>query len=149
MRQTYDKLVSLASHLQSPLLLLLRLYWGAQFILAGKGKLTNIEKVFEFFQGLHIPLPLASAYLVGSTELLGGMLLVLGLGSRLAAIPLSITMIVAYLTAHIEATRNILSDPENFIDQAPFLFLLVTLILLAFGPGRFSLDAWLEKKIRL
>ncbi|MDO8461470.1 MAG: DoxX family protein [Deltaproteobacteria bacterium] len=144
--ETYRRLTSLFDSLQAPLLLLLRLYWGSLFFMAGKGKLTNIGRVVDFFSSLHIPMPLFNAYLVGFTELIGGALLFLGLFSRLAAIPLAISMVVAYLTAHIEATHQIFRDPENFISQAPFLFLLTALLVLAFGPGRFSVDTFLRKR---
>jgi putative oxidoreductase len=42
--------------------------------------------------------------------------------------------------------RAIVSDPEKFTGAAPFMFLLVALIVLAFGPGAFSLDRVLIKK---
>lgn len=144
--ENYRRLTSLFDSLQSPLLLVLRLYWGALFLMAGKGKLTNIDRVVDFFTSLHIPMPLFNAYLVGCTELVGGALLFLGLFSRLASLPLTISMVVAYLTAHIEATHQIFKDPENFVAQAPFLFLLTSLLVLAFGPGRFSVDAFLRKR---
>ena len=60
--------------------------------------------------------------------------------SRLVSIPLLIDMCVAYLTAHIDALKNLLIDPDQFISATPFNFLLVTLIVLAFGPGKFSID---------
>jgi putative oxidoreductase len=83
---------------------------------------------------------------VGSVEMVGGILLILGLASRLISIPLSITMIVAYLTAHKEEVTSIFSEPDKFIGASPFLFLMVTLIIVAFGPGLLSLDALISKK---
>src|SRR5580704_14597670 len=81
-RRGYARLIRAASLLQSPLLLALRLYWGWQFFETGKGKLMNHEKVTEFFQSLHIPFPSFNVYLAGSTECFGGLLLLVGLGSR-------------------------------------------------------------------
>lgn len=123
---------------QSVLLLALRLIYGGQFCLTGRGKLMNLEQTTEFFTDLHIPAPGFHATLVGGTELIGGALLVLGLGTRFAAAPLTFAMTVAYLTAHrAEAFKSL----EDFTSQAPYPFLLSCLLLLAFGPGRAAMDA--------
>lgn len=127
--------------MQPVLLLALRLYWGYQFFITGRGKLLNIERTAAFFESIDIPLPLANAYAAGITECVGGLLLLIGLGSRLAAIPLVATMFVAYATAHREELMSIFSDPDAFVTAPPFLFLLASLIVLVFGPGRLSLDA--------
>ena len=141
----YGRLVHFQELLRSPFLLFIRLYWGWQFFQAGKGKFGNIDHVIGFFQGLGIPLPKLNAYVVGTTETFGGLLLMLGLAARLATIPLTIAMIVAYLTADLAAVRGIFSDPEAFVKAAPFSFLLTSLIVLIFGPGFFSLDNLIER----
>jgi putative oxidoreductase len=140
--RAYDLLVCVTNHLQSPLLLLIRLAWGIQFAQTGYGKLHNIEKVTGFFTGLNIPFPMANAYLVGCTEMFGGILLTLGLFSRPTAIPLSITLIVAYITSEQEALQKLFSftDVDPFFTAAPFLFLLASVIVLVFGPGAYSVD---------
>ncbi len=58
--------------------------------------------------------------------------------------PLIFTMLVAYATADKEALMTIASDPDQFLSAAPFLF--ASLLVLAFAPGRFSLDAALLRK---
>lgn len=136
-----------ASWLQSPLLLLMRLYWGWQFHVTGFGKLSNLDRTAKFFESIHIPFPTLNACLAGGTECIGGLLLVLGLASRLAAIPLIFTMVVAYATAESEAVKTIFSDPDKFTSSTPFLFLLTCLVVLAFGPGAFSLD-WVIRKYK-
>jgi putative oxidoreductase len=83
--------------------------------------------------------------LAGSTECFGGLLLLIGLGSRLISIPLAFTMVVAYLTAHREELGMIFSDTEKFTAASPFLFLLVSLIVMIFGPGIFSLDTLIAR----
>jgi putative oxidoreductase len=83
--------------LQSPFLLVVRLYWGWQFFQTGYGKLTNIAKPIAFFTDLGIPFPTVNAYFVSSLECVGGALLFVGLGSRLLALPLTIDMVVAYV----------------------------------------------------
>ena len=51
-----------------------------------------------------------------------------------------------YATADKEALHAILSDTDKFTGAAPFLFLLVSLIVFTVGPGKLSLDALLRKK---
>lgn len=142
----YGLLIRVANSLQSPLLLAIRLYWGWQFAQTGWGKLNDINKVINFFTSLRIPAPALNAWFVSGLELGGGILLILGLGSRLIALPLVIDMIVAYLTADAEALGKIFSDPDKFYAAAPFTFLLASLIVLIFGPGKYSLDAMLTSK---
>jgi putative oxidoreductase len=134
-----------ASCLQSPFLLAIRLYWGWQFFQTGWGKLHNIPHVTEFFQSLHIPMPGANAWIVAIMECFGGLLLMAGLGSRLVAFALAFDMIIAYITADSEALKSIFTDSDKFVQAAPFPFLLMTLTVLAFGAGIFSLD-WLIGK---
>jgi putative oxidoreductase len=143
----YRLFVRVANLLQSPLLLLLRVYFFWQLFLAGKGKLLNIGKVSEFFASLHIPYPIFNAYLNGSLECFGSLLLIIGLASRLIALPLVVTMVVAYLTADFEAVAGMLTDPDKFVKAAPFPYLLTALVVLAFGPGKFSADALLGWKL--
>ncbi|EDY16457.1 DoxX family protein [Chthoniobacter flavus Ellin428] len=136
----YTSLIRLCSSLQPALLFALRIYWGWSFFQTGKGKLMNLDQTTEFFATLHIPFPGINASLAGATECFGGLLLLVGLASRLAALPLVATMIVAYLTAEIEVVENIFNDPDKFTAADPFLFLLATVIVLVFGPGALSLD---------
>ena len=125
----------------------MRVYFFWQLFLAGKGKLLNIERTAEFFGSLNIPMPLLNAYLAGATECFGGLLLVVGIGSRLVAISVAFTMIVAYVTADFEALTSIFSDPDKFVAAAPFPFLFIALLVLAFGPGALSLDALIKRFI--
>lgn len=131
---------------QSLFLLIVRLYWGWQFFLTGKGKLSDLEKPAQFFQSLGIPLPHQQAILAGTTECVGGLFLLVGLASRLVSIPLGIVMTVAYLTADIETVKNIFSDPDKFLAADEFLFFYAVILVLLFGPGKFSID-WLIKRL--
>lgn len=140
----YGSLVSGVRRLQHPFLLALRLYWGWQFFLAGKGKLADITPVAGFFGDMGIPMPLLSAYLAGATEAVGGLLLLAGFASRLAAVPLIFVMCVAYLTAHRGTLLGIFADPDKFVKEAPFLYLLTSMTVLIFGPGLFSVDGWIK-----
>ena len=147
-RRAYGLLVTGANFLQSPLLLALRVYFFWQLFLTGKGKLSNIGKVSEFFTSLGIPLPTLNAYFIGSLECFGSLLLIIGLASRSLSLLILISMTVAYLTADFEAVSNIFSDPDKFVKADPFPFLLTALIVLIFGPGRFSVDGLLKWRAR-
>ncbi len=130
-----------SSLLQAPLLLVCRLYWGLAFAQTGWGKLMNLERTAAFFGELGLPLPTVNAFAAGTVEGLGGVLLALGLLSRPAAAALAFTMGVAYATADREALLGLWSNPEAFTGAAPFPFLCASLVVLAFGPGAWSLDA--------
>jgi putative oxidoreductase len=91
-------------------------------------------------------LPVLSAYLVATTELVCGILLIVGLLSRLAPIPLIIAMIVAYVTTEQDALGQVFKTLDPVLTAAPFLFLFASLLILIFGPGRYSLDHWIARK---
>src|ERR1700751_628410 len=148
LRRGYELLAVGATALQSPFLLLLRLYFFWQLFQTGRGKLSNIGKVSEFFASLGIPLPTLNAYFIGSLECFGGLLLIAGLASRPLALLIVIAMIVAYLTADLGAVTKLFRippHPHQFFKGDPFPFLLAALIILAFGPGKISLDALIAK----
>jgi putative oxidoreductase len=136
----YGLLARIASTLQSPLLLATRLYWGWQFALSGWGKLHRLDKMTDYFATLNLPLPAFSATFVSGLEFVGGLLLVLGLGSRFIALLLTAAMSVAYLTAQRHELLAVFSDPVKFYNADPFTFCSAALLVLVFGPGRFSLD---------
>lgn len=147
-RILYDRLIGMSQAFSHLFLLAIRLFWGWMFFTAGKGKFADLAPIAEYFETLHIPFPLVNAYLVATVEFLGGAFLILGLFSRLVSLPLIATMVVAFLTAEIEATRNFFSDPAAFIGRSPFTFLMAALTIFSFGPGLFSLDRLfgIEKK---
>ena len=86
-----------------------------------------------------------NAILAGCTECIGGLLLLVGLASRLITIPMMILLVVAYLTADSEAARAIFSYPDKFLSAAEFQFLFAVVIVFVCGPGAFSLDALLAR----
>jgi len=145
LRKWYDVAMRGFDLLRSPLLLVLRVMFGYQLYLTGKGKLENIDRFVGFLQHLNIPMPEVNARFVAGLECVGGLLLIAGLAARLISIPLTINFIVAYVTADHETWVNFFKDQEAFTQAAPFLYLLVSLIILAFGPGMLSLDALIRK----
>jgi len=86
--------------------LALRLYLVPIFWMAGTQKFNHFESTVEWFGnpdwGLGMPAPALMAFLATATEIVGAILLLLGLGVRLISIPLMITMLVAAITTHIQ-----------------------------------------------
>lgn len=144
----YDGFVKVVSSLQSPFLVLVRVYWGWQISQNGWGKLHNLANVTQFFAGLGLPAPGFTATFVSSFEFVCGILLALGLLSRIAALGLVIDMFTAYWTADREALLAVLSNPNKFQAADPFIFFFVALLILIFGPGKISLDHLLDRAAR-
>jgi len=94
-RRGYELLVASGNLMQSPFLFVLQVYFFWQLFMTGQGHLANIGKVSDFFVTLGIPFPMVNAYLSSSVECFGSVLLIVGLASRLTAVPLAITMAVA------------------------------------------------------
>jgi putative oxidoreductase len=144
----YDGFVKVISALQSPFLLLVRLYWGWQLSQNGWAKLHSLPKVTEFFSSLGLPAPHATAIFVSSFEFVCGILLALGLLSRIAALGLVIDMFTAYWTADHEALLAFISNPDKFQNAASFIYLFIGLLILIFGAGKISLDHGLDGPMR-
>lgn len=143
----YKRFFAGVDYLRSPFLLAVRLYWGWQLVQSGWGKLHNLPKVTEFFTSLNLPMPAQMAVFISCVEFFGGIFLAIGLLSRLTALVLTVNMIMAYITADREALRSIFSDPDKFSAAAPYVFLIASLIILIFGPGKFCLDTPLERLV--
>ncbi len=97
----FEKLFEKISKADFLALILLRLYLAPIFIMAGWGKLTGLENTAYYFgEYLGFPFPMFMAFMAGATEFMGGLALLFGLATRLMAIPLALTMLVAAFTAH-------------------------------------------------
>src|ERR1700687_5986020 len=118
LRHLYQRVFRAADYLQSPFLLLIRLYWGWQLIESGWGKLHNLEKVTDYFTSLGLPMPAQMAVVISCVELFGGIFLALGLLSRLTALVLTVNLITAYVTADRAALFSISSDSDKFYAAA-------------------------------
>jgi putative oxidoreductase len=127
--------------------LLTRLVIGYSFHLTGHGKLANLDKTTGFFASLNIPFPHANAAFIGSLEFVGGICLVLGLGTRIFAALLSCTMIVALLTS--DGAQWLQKFPGDLTDVTSFTYLLFLIWLVLYGPGPVSLDKLLSKWLRI
>jgi len=141
------RLVNWSSNFQSLFLLWMRLTWGHQFFLVGLGKLADLDKIIQFFTTIGISHPIFCAHLVAYLETIGGLLLMFGLASRLIAIPLSIAMLAALSLAHAQPLSHFrfITEPSSLVGQPPYPFLITSMLVLFFGPGRISLDAWLKR----
>lgn len=124
--------------------LVARITLGVLFISTGWGKVHDLEKVTGFFTELGIPAPHLNAVMVSFVELIGGSLLLVGLASRLAALPLMASMAVAILTAQRE---NVHGLPDLF-GLVEWTYLALLLWVVFAGPGKASLDQLLTKRKR-
>jgi putative oxidoreductase len=131
-----DRLLSLATRLSFLPPLLARVVLGVVFLRTGWGKLHSLDSVAQFFASLGIPAPALQAAVVATVETVGGGLLLIGLGTRLAALPLAATMVVATATAQWPQAQSVL-DLTATVELA-YLGLLVWLA--QSGPGAASLD---------
>ncbi|MDQ1097068.1 MULTISPECIES: HvfX family Cu-binding RiPP maturation protein [Chryseobacterium] len=127
---------------KSFVLLFIRLILAYGFLNPAMMKLQDIDSIAEWFQSINIPMPVLSAYLATSTEVLGVILLTLGLFTRFIGIPLIITMIVAIFSVHLE---NGFEAGNNGI-EIPLYYIVMLLVLLANGSGKISVDHLLEMK---
>jgi len=123
--------------------LLVRLFIGYFFFVTGWAKIGSLDAMAERFTGWGIPWPAFNAALSAYTELLGGALIVLGLATRLAAIPLSFNMIVAILVVNLRKVTEL----DEFFELSEPLYALVFLWLIFAGPGRVSLDHLLATRL--
>jgi putative oxidoreductase len=116
--------------------LLTRVAIGVVFTGTGWGKLHNLDKITAFFTDLGIPAPGFNAVLASSAELVCGVLILVGLLTRIAAIPLIVVMLVAIVTAK-RGDIGGLSDLLGFVET---LYIVLLAWLATAGPGPVSLD---------
>src|SRR5438067_1275767 len=93
-RTGYELLVTGASSLKSPFLLIIRLYWGWQMYVSGHAHLQDVPTMAQRFAEWGVPFPTFNVYVSGLTECICGLLLLVGFASRVIAIPLIINFCV-------------------------------------------------------
>lgn len=121
---------------QSIALLLARLTVAYGFYEPAMKKWSDIQSIAGWFDSMGIPLATFNAYMVASTELLGVVLLTLGLFTRLISIPLMIIMLVAIFTVHI--SHGFAAGDNGF--EIPLYYMLFLAIFASYGAGKISLD---------
>jgi putative oxidoreductase len=119
-----------------------RLTLGWIFLQSGWGKLNNLPKVIAFFTSLGIPAPQIQAALAAGTEFLCGALMILGLCTRLASLPLIGVMLAAILTAK----KGEIHELSDLLAMSEYLYIVLCLWLAAYGAGPLSLDAFFAKR---
>ena len=114
----------------------MRLYFGYFWAETGWGKIHNLEAFSQKFVGWGVPYPHLSAALSGYTEWIGGILLMLGLFTRLVSIPLMFNMFVAIVKVKIKEVTGI----DDFVEMDEALYMFILFWLMMAGPGRISVD---------
>jgi putative oxidoreductase len=134
----------------------LRLVIGFGFMAHGWAKLQRGPEAFaHLLTQLHVPLPLITAWVTTLTELIGGLLLIIGLFTTIVTIPLSITMLVAMFSIHIHygfsAVKTIGLTPQGPLFGPPgyeinLVYLAGLAALFLSGGGNYSIDSRIAKK---
>lgn len=125
-------------------LLLPRLILAYGFYIPATMKWSNIGGIIEWFDSMGIPMPTLNAYMAATTEMAAVILLPLGLATRIISIPLMVTMLVAIATVH---WGNGFEAGENGF-EIPLYYLLMLFAIFIQGPGKYSLDYILERRMK-
>lgn len=142
MKALINLYISLLDRLRDLPPLIFRLILAYGFYGPAMKKWQNIHAVGEWFQSMNYPAPFLNAYMAATTEALGVVLLILGLGMRFITIPLMVVMLVAISTVHF---KNGFSCGQNGF-EIPFYYFFMLFSLLISGAGRISLDHLLSRK---
>jgi putative oxidoreductase len=142
-----------SNDLEQYAILLVRVSLGLFFAISGANKLFvagSTQTMYETLVKAEIPFPRPMTYFVSGVEFVGGSLLIVGFLSSVACVALLVEMLVATLTIAISAMPKGLS-PLNWLDDFLYLpevlYVLLFIWLICSGPGRFSVDYWLARKL--
>ena len=144
MRTLYRKFVEGTEKLHDVQLLLFRIILVIGFYSPAMMKVKNLEGVAEWFGSMSYPFPMVSAVLAMTTEVLGIVLLALGLGTRIIAFPMMFVMVVAIFTTHI--SNGFAAGDNGF--EIPLYYILMLSALVVYGSGKFSMDHLLSLRSR-
>ena len=142
MKTLYNKFVEGTEKLRDIPLLLFRLILAIGFYEPAMMKLKNLSGIAEWFGSMNYPLPGVSAFLAMVTEVLGVVLITLGLGTRVIAIPMMFVMLIAIFTVHI--SNGFAAGDNGF--EIPLYYFLMLFALVVYGPGKISVDSLMGKK---
>jgi uncharacterized membrane protein YphA (DoxX/SURF4 family) len=155
---TYEVLCSTLNRWQSLPLLIIRLYFGYQCARAGIRHLETFSSTVERFTYWRIPFPTFSAAASGGVETAAGLLLYLGLFSRVAAMGVAIDFFLLMLAVNLSAAdfslqtvlTNIWGDQDYILKDNSFPTMMAALVVLFLGPGWVSVDGfvryWVERR---
>ncbi len=132
-------------------ILLARLVVGVEFFLSGRGKLASLEKLTSSFESWGIPLAHLQAPFVATVELIGGLCLILGLGSRIfSALLVGVMSVAILVTLTQEGVTSLPHDTVADVLYLPEVGFLVIFVWLVFsGPGKVSCDHVIASKLGL
>lgn len=132
----YDWPAAVARRLTWLAPLVARVTVGWVFATTGWGKLHNIEKIVDYFRDLGIPYPELQAPFAAGNEFVCGVLILVGLATRVASIPLIIVMLVAIRTAQWENVDSLAA----LLGLVEWAYIAIFAWLAIAGPGPVSLD---------
>ncbi|MCG9755497.1 DoxX family protein [Shewanella insulae] len=119
MQKLYAKFIRGVSGLDGIAALALRLYLAPVLMQAGYNKLSHFSDTAAWFGnaewGLGLPMPEVMVALAAGSEFVGGILLILGLATRLISIPLMVTMAVAAFSVHWKNGWLAIADPSSWL----------------------------------
>jgi putative oxidoreductase len=124
--------------------LLARLTLGVAFAATGWGKVHHLDRVTGFFTELGIPMPGLNAVIVSVSELVCGTLLMVGVASRLATLPLAVSMVVALATAKAADIHGVV----DLFGTVEFTYFALLVYVAIAGPGPIALDQLLSRRLR-
>lgn len=117
--------------------LIIRVFLSVLFIIAGYNKLTALDGTADYFASIGLPMPIVTALVVGLIEFVGGLAILFGFKTRIAAVIVGLFTLGATLVAHMDFAEgmNLLIAQKN-LAIAGGLFLLFL-----HGAGSLSIDA--------
>ncbi len=119
MVKLYQQFLDLLKHIEGLAPLALRVYLAPVLMQAGYNKLSHFSDTAAWFGnpdwGLGLPMPEVMTALAAGTELFGGALLLIGLATRLVAIPMMFTMFVAAFAVHINNGWLAIADASSWL----------------------------------
>jgi len=125
--------------------LVVRLFFGYFWLETGWAKLHNLDQFTARFVDWQIPFPAFSATLSAGTEFIGGLLIMIGLFTRLTCIPMIFNMVVAIALVVIKNVHGF----DDFVELDEFIYILIFFWLLIAGPGKVAVDTLVSRWLGL
>ena len=121
------------------LILFVRLFFGVLFFMHGLDKMTNFNALSVSYPSVMGLGSYTTLMIAIFCEFACSLFLMVGLLTRIVLIPMIVAMAVAFFDIHDGMM------PEG---ELSFIFMIVFLVLLMTGPGRYSADCLIDKKVR-
>ena len=143
LKQLADRALELSDRIRWLPPLLIRLFVGYFFFETGWAKTHDLDGFARRFAQWGIPHSAFNAALSAYTELIGGALTVVGLGTRIVSIPMMINMAVAILAVNLRHVSGL----NDFVELDEPLYALAFFWLMIAGPGGVSIDYFLKSAL--